>query len=188
MRSKVRMICEAALLLAMAQVLSYIRLYKMPGGGSVDLAMLPIFILGARLGWKWGLGSGIVYGLMQYFIGGGTAIDWTTMVADYLVAYTLLGLGCGFGYRFRKHGLIVGASCGCLLRFLAHFVVGAVVWGRYMPESFLGLPMVNEWVYSLLYNGTYMALDYILCTILVLVLGKIVPQIVHPGILDEKKA
>ena len=29
----------------------------------------------------------------------------------------------------------------------------ATLWGEYMPEEFLGLPMTNEWVYSLLYNG-----------------------------------
>ncbi|WP_303025893.1 energy-coupled thiamine transporter ThiT [uncultured Parabacteroides sp.] len=47
----------------------------------------------------------------------------------------------------------MGTVLGCLGRFLSIWVTGATLWGEYMPEEFLGLPMTNEWVYSLLYNG-----------------------------------
>ena len=34
--SNVRMICEAAVMMAMAQILSYNKLYEFPNGGSID--------------------------------------------------------------------------------------------------------------------------------------------------------
>ena len=38
----IRKLCEGALMIAMAEILSFLPLYKMPWGGSIDLAMLPI--------------------------------------------------------------------------------------------------------------------------------------------------
>ena len=40
---KIKMMCEAAMLLALAQILGYLRIYEFPNGGSVDAATLPIF-------------------------------------------------------------------------------------------------------------------------------------------------
>ena len=65
-----------------------------------------------------------------------------------------------------SRGSFFGTVSGCVLRFLVHWVVGAVIWGEYMPDVFFGLDMTNEWFYSLLYNGSYM----LLCMVVVLVL------------------
>ena len=54
---------------------------------------------------------------------------------------------------------------GGLLRFLAHYLVGALVWGKYMPDEFFGMSMTSPWFYSLLYNGSYMLPDIILCAV-----------------------
>ena len=35
---------------------------------------------------------------------------------------------------------------------------GALLWYMYMPEEFLGMPMVNPWVYSALLNGLLIVL------------------------------
>lgn len=161
-KTKTHVLTEAAVMVALAQILSYVVIYKLPNGGSVDLAMLPIIIFAFRNGLSWGTGVGFVYGILQYVLGNGIAIDWTTMIADYMVAYTLLGFGAGLA---RKVNVYASVLCGAVLRFMAHFVVGAVVWGKYMPEVFLGMPMTNEWVYSALYNMTYM----VPCTIAVFV-------------------
>lgn len=164
-RFTLRALCEAAVLIALAQILSYIRFYRFPNGGSVDCAMLPIILFSVRWGCGWGAGAGFVYGLLQYFLGNGLAIDWTSIIADYLVAYTLLGFGAGL-FRGKKYGVYWGSISGCLLRFLAHLVTGAVIWGKWMPDTFFGMTMTNEWFYSLLYNGSYMAL----CLVSVLIL------------------
>ena len=92
---KIKMMCEAAMLLALAQILGYLRLYEFPNGGSVDAATLPIILFAVRYGVGWGTLVGFAHGVLQYFLGNGIAIDWTTMIADYLVAYALLGLGAG---------------------------------------------------------------------------------------------
>ena len=64
-------------------------------------------------------------------------------------------------------GLRLGelGAAGGLLRFLAHYLVGALVWGKYMPDEFFGMSMTSPWFYSLLYNGSYMLPDIILCAV-----------------------
>ena len=155
---KTRMLCEAAVLIALAQILSYVRFYRFPNGGSVDCAMLPIVLFAVRYGAGWGGLVGFVFGLLQYFLGNGTAIDWTSIFADYLIAYTLLGVGAGL-FRGRRFGVYGGALFGGFLRFLAHLAAGAIVWGKYMPDSYFGMTMTSPWFYSLLYNAPYMLLS-----------------------------
>ena len=57
-------------------------------------------------------------------------------------------------------------TVGCAARFLVHYVVGATVWAEYMPETFFGMTMTTPWFYSLLYNGFYMVLDWLLCMVI----------------------
>lgn len=168
---KTKMLCEAALMLAFAQILSYLRLYHFPQGGSVDLAMLPIVLFAVRYGVGWGTLVGLVFGLMQYLIGLSTAIDWTSMVCDYLVAYTLLGFGAALARKGKKP-MVSGTLLGGALRFLAHFAVGAVVWGKYMPDMFLGMTMTSPWLYSFLYNAPYMVLSTLLVMVVSMLLDR----------------
>jgi len=168
MNSKTRTLCEAAIMIALAQALSYISVPPVANGGSIDCAMLPVILFAVRHGAGWGSGAGLVYGILQYVLGHGIAIDWTTILADYLIAYLLLGFGAGL-FKGREKGVYLGTAAGGLLRFLAHFVVGATVWGKWMPEEFLGMPMTNPWFYSLLYNAIYM----IPCILIVLVLFRL---------------
>lgn len=163
--AKIRMLCEAAVLMALAQILSYIRLYEFPNGGSLDCAMLPIILFAVRYGAGWGTGVGFVYGAMQYFFANGISIDWTTIICDYFIAYAMLGLGAGL-FHGNKNGVFFGALSGGILRFLAHLVVGAVVWGKWMPDEFFGMTMTNPWFYSALYNGSYMLPDIAICLVL----------------------
>lgn len=54
-RKSLRMLCEGAILVALAQVLSYLKLFELPQGGSITIGMLPIFLYCAR----WGFGPGL---------------------------------------------------------------------------------------------------------------------------------
>lgn len=164
-QNNIRIICEAAVLMALAQILSYIKLYEFPNGGSIDCAMIPIILFAVRYGAGWGTGVGFVYGAMQYFFANGISIDWTTIICDYFIAYALLGLGAGL-FHGRKYGVYYGTLCGGFLRFLAHLAVGAIVWGKYMPPEFFGITMTNPWFYSLLYNGSYMLPDILICGVI----------------------
>ena len=93
--TKTKMLCEAAIFIAMAEILSLIKLYEFPNGGSVDCAMVPIILFAVRHGCGWGAGAGLVYGAITYLIGNKFSIDWTTIICDYFLAYTLLGFGAG---------------------------------------------------------------------------------------------
>ena len=149
---RVRMLCEGAVFVALAEILGYLKIGHLPNGGSVSLLMLPMIVFALR----WGLGSGLLagfaLGVLDFLVGGGIAIGWQSILGDYVIAPTALGLA-GLGRGRGLPGLAVGTVLGCLGRFLSIWVTGATLWGEYMPEEFLGLPMTNEWVYSLLYNG-----------------------------------
>ena len=66
---KIKMLCEAAMMLAFAQILGYIRLYEFPNGGSIDAAMLPVILFSVRYGIGWGTLVGFAHGCLQYFLG-----------------------------------------------------------------------------------------------------------------------
>ena len=151
---KVRALCEGAILVAAAQLLSYLRLWRMPWGGSVVLAMVPIVLYAIRWGFARGLFAGFVFGILQFTLDGGFAIGWQSIIGDYLLAYTAVGFAglC----RGRKGAIFTGTLLGGGVRFLVHFVVGATVWAAYMPEEFFGMTMTSPWFYSLLYNLAYM--------------------------------
>ncbi len=167
---KIRCLVEGAFMVALAQILSYIKLWEMPWGGSVCLVMMPIFFYACRWGLKSGLLSGFVLGCLQFMLDGGFAISIQSIIGDYLLAFTALGLAGLF--RFRKSSIFIGTIVGSLARFLVHYVVGATVWAMYMPEEFFGLKMSSPWIYSALYNGSYMVPDTILCLVVFAILMK----------------
>ena len=163
-RQAVRSLCEGAIMIALAEILSFLPLYKMPWGGSIDLAMLPIFVFCAR----WGFGPGLLvsaaHAILQTLFEGGIAIGWQSIIGDFLVAYLVLGFA-GLFWKM-KNGYFIGTFVGCLIRFLVHYVVGATIWAEYMPEVFFSMTMTTPWIYSALYNGAYMVPDCILCLLI----------------------
>ena len=93
----------SAIFVALATVLSLIKVIKMPLGGSVTLlSMLPIVMISVMLGAKWGFGSAFVYSLIQLILGitldgllgwGLTPVMLVgTILLDYIVAFTVLGI------------------------------------------------------------------------------------------------
>ena len=159
-----RALTEGAVFVALAQIISYLKLFELPQGGSITVAMLPIFIYCAR----WGFGPGIlvsfVYGLLQLLMDGAYAWGWQSMLGDYIVAFTALGFAGLF--QKQKGGFFTGILVGSAARFLVHYVVGATVWASYMPDTFFGMTMHSPWFYSFLYNISYMAIDMMLCLII----------------------
>lgn len=169
-RLRVRMLCEGALMVAAAQILSMIKLWEMPWGGSIVLAMVPIILFSVRWGLSSGLLAGFVFGILQFAFDGGFAIGWQSIIGDYLVAFTALGLaGIAKG---KKGGIYLGTVIGGAARFLVHYVVGATIWAEYMPEEFLGLAMGSPWFYSLLYNILYMGPNIIITLVVFALLSK----------------
>ncbi|WP_235964107.1 MULTISPECIES: energy-coupled thiamine transporter ThiT [Eubacteriales] len=163
-RTRVRMLCEGALLVAAAQILSYVKFLELPNGGSLTPAMFPVLLFAVRWGWKDGLLGGLVLGILQFMFDGGFALGWQSILGDYLLAFTALGLAGVF--RGRRWGIFAGTVLGCAGRFLVHYVVGATIWAEYMPEEFLSMTMTSPWLYSLLYNGVYMLPNMVLALVI----------------------
>ena len=161
-------IVEGAIMVALAQVLGYLKLWQMPNGGSVTFVMLPIFVYCVRWGFGRGMLAAFALAVLQFLLDGGLALGWQSIIGDYLLAYTALGLAGLFSKR--KYGFFWGTLVGSLARFVVAWVVGATIWAEYMPDSFFGMTMVSPWIYSLLYNGSYI----LLCMALCLVVGAIV--------------
>ena len=174
MNRKTRTLCEAAILIALSLVLETITLYKLPNGGSVTLSMVPIILFAVRSGCSWGAMAGFVFGGINYMMGG-HAIDWTTIICDYFIAFSMLGFGAGL-FRKTKHGCIWGSLTGIFLQFLASYLVGVFVWGRWMPDDFLGMTMTSPWIYSFLYNILWAAPDLLLALVIFVVLYQIKPM------------
>lgn len=167
-RHSLRALCEGAVMVALAQILGYLKLYELPQGGSITLSMLPIFFFAIRWGLKDGLLCSFVFGILQLLMDGGFAIGWQSMLGDYIIAFGVLGLaGLCAG---KKWGIFVGTIIGSVARFLVHWVVGATIWAEYMPDNFFGMTMTSPWFYSALYNGSYMLIDMVACLVVFAVL------------------
>ena len=178
--NKTRMLTEGALCVALSLALSY---FKIPTGlsfggfgGSIDLVMVPLIIFAHRWGLLWGVFAGFAFGTLKYFLAGGTAVNIASMMLDYSVAYACVGLaGLLKGKNVKK--LPLAALLGCIGRFVIHFISGVTIYAEYMPETFLGMTMPSPFIYSILYNGTYMLPNTVIavlaCALMIPVLNKV---------------
>ena len=153
---RIRALCEGALMIALAQILSFLKLFpNLPNGGSITFAMFPICLYAVRWGWGRGLMAGFVFGLLQLIFDGAYAWGWQSMVLDYLLAFTPLGLA-GF-FKGKAWGIFPGTVIGCAGRFIVHFISGVTIYRIYMPTEIPGIGVFDDAVlYSLIYNGVYM--------------------------------
>ena len=159
-RTRTRMLCEGAIMVALAQILSYIKIMELPNGGSLTPAMFPILLFAVRWGLKDGLLAGFVFGLLQLIFDSAYAWGWQSMLLDYLVAFPPLGLAGLF--KGKKWGIFAGTVLGCLGRFIVHFISGITIYRIYAPTEILGTVFDEPNLYSLVYNGSYMLPNTIL--------------------------
>ena len=192
MNKNTKKLVVSAVMLALATVLSLIKI-EMPFGGSITpFSMLPIIVVGYMYGTGWGLLTAFTYSLLQMLLG--VVFDPKTFLAlegwnfffmvvlDYVVAFTVLGLG-GVFRKCCKNGLVallLGAALVILLRFAAHWASGAILWGSYAEWFFtdsaftavapeLCSSIMNSYsgtglacIYSLVYNSCYMIPELII--------------------------
>ena len=169
-RTKTRALCEGAILVALATALSYVKFFELPQGGSVCIGMLPIFLYCIRWGWKEGFLASFAYGLLQLIFDGAYAWGWTSMLLDYILAYGVLGFAGLFAHK--KGGIFTGTVVGCVLRFIVHFISGVTIYKIYEPVELFNSMWTNPYLYSAAYNGSYMALDMVICLVIFAVLYK----------------
>ena len=162
--NKTKILVEGAVMVALATVLSFIRVFKLPWGGSITLlSMLPIVLFSIRRGVKSGLTVSFVFALIQFAQGVMDGLfGWgltpgmliACILLDYLGAFTVLGIA-GIFRRKGLPGWIGGISLAIALRFVLHFLSGVVIWQSF-GELWNGFSTENTFLYSFLYNGCYM--------------------------------
>lgn len=161
MHSRVTVIVEAALSIALAYVLARFAVFKMPQGGTVSLEMLPLIVFAVRRGWLPGVIAGVAYGFLNYTLDPVPPVHWAQFALDYPVAHGLVGLSGLLSPVWRRlagtgrlgaavvTAALPGALAGVTARFAAHWVSGFVFFAQYAQGQ-------SPWLYSLVYNGTYM--------------------------------
>ena len=181
------------------------------GGGFTIASMLPIIIVAYMYGTKWGLLTAFTYSILQmllgfntvsaFFLPGDSQMIWwravLVILIDYVIAYSVLGLGGIFRNKFEtKKALVLGSVFAISLRYLAHIISGAIffgtwaewfftqdgfpAWGEKILEIFSGASLAT--VYSIIYNGTYMIPEIIITAIAAVVVAKLVlPRLPQPG-------
>ena len=216
---KTKRITESAMLIAMAVVLELVSkaiIPEMPFGGQITLcSMLPVVLISYRHGVRWGLLSGAAYAMVQMLLGAKTVAaafqpgyfgDGTLIVnalimclLDYLLAYTLLGLGGCFRGKFsqkavepaqKKSGapaeLCLGSVVALSARYAAHILSGYILfsgWAEWFftQEGFPGWgaalverlsPAALGLTYSVVYNGMYMLPELVITAVAAALLGR----------------
>ena len=160
-----RMLALGAVCMALSNVLSMIKLFDMPQGGSVTPAsMLPLMLFAYVYGVGPGMTVGAVYGEMQFIIEP-YFLSVPQMLLDYPIAFAMVGLAGLFSKNEnRALGLSLGVVLGSLGRFVAAVLSGVVFFAEYAGDQ-------NPWVYSIGYNGAYMLPECIICVVLALAVG-----------------
>ncbi len=188
-----------ALSTALALVCAIIPFLNLPFGGGYTIAsMLPIVIISYMYGMKWGFFTSAVYSVIQIvldlylgkgstlmalftpqndeFMGYGVAV--AILIIDYLVAYTLLGIGGVFRNKIKSKtkALVLGVILALSLRYVAHIASGYIFYGAWAEWFFSqdGFYQIGSWVldtfdgkllsliYSIFYNGLYMIPEIII--------------------------
>ncbi len=154
--SRSRVLVESGVLIALASVLSLIKVYQAPQGGSVTAAsMAPLIALALRWGPKAGVLAGAAYGILQMVMKP-YVVHPVQAILDYPLAFGALGLA-GF-----LRGLpAVGAAVGIFGRLVAHVISGVVFFSEYAPAG------SNVLVYSLLYNASYLVPEVLISAVLI---------------------
>ena len=175
--SNAKRLAEAAVMLAVATVLSLIKFIDLPYGGSVTVAcMLPVIIISYRHGIKFGLLTGFVFGLIQQLLDLNTlsyVTTWQSIVAvivlDFIVAFMVIGLGGMFKkLSSQANALLLGTIVVCVLRYICHVISGATVWAG------LSIPTNAALIYSIGYNATYMIPETIITAAVAYYVGSII--------------
>ena len=149
----------AALAIVLGLICKALPLPRLPYGGSITLESIPILYVALWRGWRPGVQTGILCGLLQLLLDA-HIYHPIQILLDYPIAFGLLGFS---GIAI---GTVPGILLGCFFRFIAHVTSGIVFFAAYAPEG------TSVWAYSVAYNASYLIPDAILASLLVPLLLK----------------
>ncbi|MBR5222801.1 MAG: energy-coupled thiamine transporter ThiT [Clostridia bacterium] len=163
-------LCESAMFIALATALCAIEIQVGVLGGSIDFVMIPLFIIAFRHGVLYGVGSGLVFGLIKCLIGGGIGYGLPSILLDYVLAYGAVGLAGAF--KRKNWAIELSTFVGCLARFAIHFISGVTIYMITVPTEVesIGVTFANPVIFSIVYNALYMLPNTVIAVIVMALL------------------
>jgi thiamine transporter len=188
---KVLLLVEIAIFAALGFVLDFVS-FKMPQGGSVSLVMIPIVLMAFRRGALAGVMTGLLIGLLQIVSGliSVTPLSFNFVVMqvmlDYLIAYGVVGFAGLMRSQYfhyaqqSKRGkliltIVFAVFIGSLLRYITHVITGIFFFGMYAEDG------ANLFMYSSIYNATYMIPVFLLTAFVCSLLFLAAPRLLEPS-------
>lgn len=154
-----RMLANAALCLALAFVLSYIKLFDLPQGGAVTAAsLLPIVAFAYSYGLAPGLVVGVAYGLLQ-MIQDPWIVTPVQAILDYPLAFACIALAAVARRLPDSWGWLAGMALAAVGRFVCHTFTGVVFFAEYAEGTGM-----TPFVYSVSYNS-FVFVDMAICAV-----------------------
>lgn len=154
-----RMLANAALCLALAFVLSYIKLFDLPQGGAVTAAsLLPIVAFAYSYGLAPGLVVGVAYGLLQ-MIQDPWIVTPVQAILDYPLAFACIALAAVARRLPDSWGWLAGMALAAVGRFVCHAFTGVVFFAEYAEGTGM-----SPFVYSVSYNS-FVFVDMAICAV-----------------------
>lgn len=201
MNSPTQRLTLSGIMIGMGTVLSLVKVFELPYGGSVTLfSMVPVIFLGFVYGPKWGLLCGAVFGALQGLLGATMSSAFAgqqwwgvalILLLDYLFAFSSLGLSGIFRRLIRNPAasFAAGTLAASLMRLACHFVSGVILFGGYAEWYFtqegfpaFGARILEKYsgiglsaIYSLIYNASYMLPETALAVFAAVVLASVKP-------------
>ena len=189
-----------ALSTVLAVVCEFIPFLNLPfGGGFTVASMLPIVLVSYMYGVRWGLFTSFTYSCIQVLISlimgktvlalftpssddyMGIGIAIAVVLIDYVLAYTVLGLGGVFRNKIKNKvvAIVLGVIVALSLRYVCHIISGYIFYGAwaewfFSQEGFyaVGGKILSSFngnglalIYSVFYNGLYMIPEIIITSI-----------------------
>ncbi len=208
----VRVLAEIAIFAAIAFALDALQggIFRgvFAAGGSIGIAMVPIFVIAYRRGFLAGFLCGLVVSLIQmlggiYVIQGASFENefmqvmgpFLQVMLDYVLAYTFVGLIAGiFGELYLKEQndkrklvwIIVGTILAGLFKYACHVIAGGVFWLGDGSSGFWGVAN-DSWLYSFVYNGAYSIPNIVLCTPIMVLIAKFYPKFLNINYVEKEE-
>ncbi|MBO9131461.1 energy-coupled thiamine transporter ThiT [Bacillus sp. 165] len=183
---RIQFLIETAMCSALAIILDTVPFFSFKlwaQGGSVSFAMIPVFLMAFRWGWKGGLANGLMFGILQV-VTQAYIVHPVQGFIDYFFAFTALGFAGVFSNKIKQAFaagnnkktilyISLGVLLGSALRFLAHFTAGIIFFAEFAPK---GQPVA---LYSLVYNASYMVPAAILSAVILSFMLTTSPRLVR---------
>lgn len=210
MNTNTKRLTTSAIMLAIAVSIAFIcglmPFLNLPFGGGFTIAsMLPIVLIAYMYGTKWGLLTSATYSVLQLFLSfnnvqayflpesddymGSVGAALAICLIDYIIAYTVLGLGGIFRNKIKNKtaSIVLGVLVALSLRYLAHIISGYIFFGAwaewffgqegfyaiggFILDTFTGQGL--SWIYTIFYNGLYMIPEIIITIIVAIPISRI---------------